>query len=214
MAREVTVHPSGTSWGAVLDGWLATVGVAAILTPIVTLLLSSVYASGRGYASTVPILCAVGISYLVGGYVAGRMAGYRTSWHGMMVSFFGVFVVLALLVIDISFALGVFGTTGRLVQIMPAVLGVALFESATTFAFGGALGILIAVFAGWLGGLLAPARMMPAATVTPAEVTPVIEERRVTSTEVRPRERYRLLPSAGRKGGDRVDEVETVERAE
>jgi hypothetical protein len=214
MAREVTMHPSGTSWGAVLDGWLATVGVAAILTPIVTLLLSSVYASGRGYASTVPILCAVGISYLVGGYVAGRMARYRTSWHGMMVSFFGVFVVLALLVIDISFALGVFGATGRLVQIMPAVLGVALFESATTFAFGGALGILIAVFAGWLGGLLAPARMMPAATVTPAEVTPVIEERRVTSTEVRPRERYRLLPSAGRKGGDRVDEVETVERAE
>jgi hypothetical protein len=213
MAREVRVHPSGTSWGAVLDGWLATVGVAAILTPFVTLLLSSVYASGRGYASTVPILCAVGISYLVGGYVAGRMAGYRTSWHGMMVSFFGVFVVLALLVIDISFALGVFATTGRLVQIMPAVLGVALFESATTFAFGGALGILIAVFAGWLGGLLAPARMMPA-TVTPAEVTPVIEERRVTSTEVRPRERYRLLPSAGRKGGDRVDEVETVERAE
>jgi hypothetical protein len=218
MAREVTVRPRGTSWGAVLDGWLAAVGVAAILTPIVMVLLDNVYPNGRGYASTVPILCAVGLSYLVGGYVAGRMAGYRTSWHGMMVAFFGVFVVLALLVIDISFALGVFGgPTGRVVQIMPLVLGVALFQSAETFAFGGALGILMAVFAGWLGGLLAPARITAAVTATPApgEVTPVVEERRVTSTEVhRPRERYRLLPSAGRKGGERVDEVETVERTE
>jgi hypothetical protein len=75
----------------------------------------------------------------------------------------------------------------------------------------------MAVFAGWLGGLLAPARITAAVTATPApgEVTPVVEERRVTSTEVhRPRERYRLLPSAGRKGGERVDEVETVERTE
>jgi hypothetical protein len=103
---------------------------------------------------------------------------------------------------------------------MPLVLGVALFQSAETFAFGGALGILIAVFAGWLGGLLAPARITAAVTATPApgEVTPVVqveEERRVASTEVhRPRERYRLLPSTGRKGGERVDGVETIERTE
>ena len=78
MARDVVVRPKGTSWGAVIDGWLATVGVAAILTPIVGVLLANWYPTG-GYASTVPILVAVGISYLVGGYVAGRMAGYRTS---------------------------------------------------------------------------------------------------------------------------------------
>src|SRR5205085_6544619 len=89
MAREVVVRPTGTSWGAVLDGWLATVGVAAILTPIIGVMLTSWYTT-RSYASTVPILVAVGLSYLVGGYVAGRMAGYRTSWHGMMVAFFGL----------------------------------------------------------------------------------------------------------------------------
>jgi len=213
MARDVIVRPTGTSWGAVLDGWLATVGVAAILTPLVGVLLANVYTT-RGYASTVPILVAVGISYLVGGYVAGRMAGYRTSWHGMTVAFFGLFVVLALLVVDISFALGLFGDTARLIQIMPAVLGVTLFESAETFAFGGALSILIAIFAAWLGGLLAPARIAPVvpaalpATV-PARAEPVAKPAPVE----RHRGRYRLLPSAGRKGGERDDEPRETEHS-
>jgi len=213
MAREVVVRPTGTSWGAVLDGWLATVGVAAILTPIVGLMLANWYPT-RGYASTVPILVAVGLAYLIGGYVAGRMAGYQTSWHGMMVAFFGLFIVLALLVIDLALALGVFGTSARLVQVMPQVLGVALYGSAETFAFGGALALLIAVFAGWLGGLLAPSRVgavVPTTAVPEAEPA-VVEERTVRTTEVqRPRERFRLLPSAGRKGGERVEEAEPVE---
>ena len=216
MARDVVVRPTGTSWGAVLDGWLATVGVAAILTPIIGLMLANWYPT-RGYASTVPILVAVGLAYLIGGYVAGRMAGFHTSWHGMMVAFFGLFVVLALLVIDIALAAGVFGTSARLVQVMPQVLGVALYQSAETFAFGGALALLIAVFAGWLGGLLAPARIgavVPSAAVPETEPA-VVEERRVTTTDIqRPRERFRLLPSAGRKGGERVADIEPVERVE
>ena len=214
-ARAVVVRPGGTSWGAVLDGWLATVGVAAILTPLVGLLLSSVY-TVRGYSATVPVLAAVGLSYLIGGYVAGRMAGYRTSWHGMMVAFFGLFVVLALLVVDIALALGVLGTTGRLVQIMPAILGTSLFTSVQTFAFGGALGLLIAIFAAWLGGLLAPARVTAGVTapaVVPVSSTPVVEERTSTPA-VRPRGRFRLLPSPGRKGGERVDDGDVVAHAE
>jgi hypothetical protein len=233
MARDVVVHPSGTSWGAVLDGWLATVGVAAILTPIVTALLSNVYSSS-GYASTVPVLVAVGLAYLIGGYVAGRMAGSRTSWHGMLVAFFGLFVVLALLVVDIAIASGLFAGS-RLVQIMPLVLGVTLFQTVETFAFGGALGILIAIFAGWLGGLLAPERIAPAVTAPapafrtgpfvnpPVTTRPVVEERKVEERTVvteeahPPRERYRLLPAAARKGGERVasvDEVDEVEHVE
>jgi MFS family permease len=216
MAREVVVRPTGTSWGAVLDGWLATVGVAAILTPIIGLVLANWYPT-RGYASTVPILVAVGLSYLIGGYVAGRMAGYRTSWHGMMVAFFGLFIVLALLVVDIAFSMGVFGTTARLVQIMPLVLGVALYPSVETFAFGGALGILIAVFAGWLGGLLAPTRIGAVVTsaAAPVEEPAVVEAQTVTTTAVtRPRGRYRLLPRTGQNGGERVDTVDTVKPVE
>jgi len=202
MARDVTVRPSGTSWGAVLDGWLAAVGVAAILTPVIGLLLTNVYTT-HGYASTVPILVAVGISYLVGGYVAGRMAGYRTSWHGMTVAFFGLFVVLALVVVDIALALGLFGATARLIQVMPLVLSAALFETAETFAFGGALSILIAIFAAWLGGLLAPTRI-PAVVAIPATAGPVV---------ARESRRYRLLPSVGRKGGERHDEPKETEHS-
>jgi putative membrane protein (TIGR04086 family) len=208
MAREVIVRPRGTSWGAVIDGWLASVGVAAILSPIIGLMLANSYPT-RGYASTVPILVAVGLSYLIGGYVAGRMAGYRTSWHGMMVAFFGLFIVLALLVVDIAYSTGVFGGTARLIQIMPLVLGVSAYQTIETFAFGGALGILLGVFAGWLGGLLAPARITSG--VTPVTATPVVEQSQLISTEVRrPRDRFRLLPSAGSKGGERVDEVDEV----
>jgi len=210
MARDVTVRPAGTSWGAVLDGWLATVGVAAILTPLVGILLANVYTT-RGYASTVPILVAVGISYLVGGYVAGRMAGFRTSWHGMMVAFFGLFIVLALLVVDIAFALGLFGDTARLVQLMPIVLGVTLFETAETFAFGGALSILIAIFAAWLGGLIAPTRI---AAVVPVVATSAGGEPIAKPAPVeRQRGRYRLLPSVGRKGGERHDEPKQTEHS-
>lgn len=208
MARDLDVRPGGTSWGAILDGWLATVGVAAILTPIVGLVLAELYPV-RGYSSTVPILAGVGLSYLIGGYVAGRMAGYRTSWHGMMVGFFGLFVVLSLLVIDIALSLGLFGTTGRLVQLLPSIIGGSLFGSAETFAFGGALGILLAIFAGWLGGLLAPARITEIVTATVMEpVAPAaVVEKAITAPEIdRPRDRYRLLPSLGRKGGERVVE--------
>jgi hypothetical protein len=210
VARDVVLRPAGTSWGAVLDGWLATVGVAALLTPIVALVLANVYPT-RGYASTVPVLAGVGLSYLIGGYVAGRMAGYRTSWHGMMVAFFGLFVVLSLLVIDIALSLGLFGSTGRLVQIVPAVIGGTLFASAETFAFGGALGILGAIFAGWLGGVLAPVRIAEIVPSTPraeqVAASQVVAETTTTTAEVhRPRDRYRLLPSPGLKGGERAVE--------
>ena len=211
MTGDVVVRPSRTAWGAVLDGWLATIGVAAILSPIIGLVVTNLYPS-RGYASTVPVLAGVGLSYLVGGYVAGRMVGYRTSWHGMMVAFFGLFVVLSLLVVDVALSLGLFGSTGRLVQIMPAIIGGTLFVSAETFAFGGALGILIAIFAGWLGGLLAPTRTAVIAAsvpvVEPSTTAPVVEETTTKTAVQGPRGRYRLLPSLGLKGGER--DAETV----
>jgi putative membrane protein (TIGR04086 family) len=217
MAREVVVRPAGTSWGAIIDGWLATVGVAAILTPIIAFMLTNLY-STRGYASAVPILAGVGLSYLIGGYVAGRMAGDRGSWHGMMVAFLGLFIVCALLIVDLAFAVGMFGAPARLIQILPLVLGVAFYQSVETFAFGGVLGLLIAVFAAWLGGLLAPARIAVAtvpAVGAPDPRSPAVLDRAVSATPVHSsRGRFRLLPSTGRKGGERVDEVDAVKPVE
>ena len=63
VARDVVLRLSGTS------------GVAAILTPLVGVLLAAVYTSG-GYSATVPVLVAIGASYLIGGYVA---VGWRAT---------------------------------------------------------------------------------------------------------------------------------------
>lgn len=211
MARDVIVSPAGTSWGSVIDGWLAGVGVAAILTPIVGLLLANAYPDPTSYASTVPVLAGVSVAYLVGGYVAGRMAGYRTSWHGMVCAFFGLFVILALLVVGVALQSGVLGVNGTLVDVIPGLLGIGMYHTGETFAFGGVLSLLVAIFAGWFGGLLAPARIERIAPVAPAAVastTPVVEERRPV------RERFRLLPTAGRKGGEGVHAVEEHKRVE
>src|SRR5206468_11409150 len=77
-----------------------------------------------------------------------------------------------------------------------------------TVTFGAILGFLATIFAGWLGGVLAPEhalRMAPlTTTVLPAERVSagevVLEERRV---ERRPH--FRLLPSMGRKGGEQAE---------
>ena len=60
-----------------------------------------------------------------------------------------------------------------------------------------------------------PPKIKPAEA--PVVERPVVAERtvRTTATDLpRPRERFRLLPSAGRKGGERVDGAERVERPE
>src|SRR5881394_4317651 len=140
MARDVVVRPTGTSWGAILDGWLATVGVAAILTPIVGVLLTSLYAT-RGYASTVPILAAVAISYLVGGYVAGRMAGYRTSWHGMLTAFFSLFVLLVIVLVSYAASRGAFSGIGlnNLTDLAPGAAGLNVDSLGNALTFGALL---------------------------------------------------------------------------
>jgi len=225
MTRDVVVRPSGTAWGAVLGGWLAAVGVAALLTPLVTWMLGLLALNERSIAAAVPVVIGVGVAYLIGGYIAGRMAGYRTSWHGMLTAFFGLFVVLATIVIAVALQQGVFGPTYYVPELLPPLVSVSLYHSAEALAFGGLLGMLIAIFSAWLGGLLAPTRIVavaPADAVSP--VTPAEQRDRVVTAEPtsaveteraarRPVERrpFRLLPSVGRKGGERVTRTGPVE---
>lgn len=208
---------SRTAWGSVLGGWLATVGVAALLSPLVAVIVKNAYPGDGSIASAVPVVVSVGLAYLIGGYIAGRMAGYRTSWHGLLVGFFGLFVVLSLIVLAVALQQGVFGATYYLPEILPAVVTTGLFGSADALAFGGLLGMLIAIFAAWLGGVLAPTRTVaagPAAPVTPVEhVGPVVITAPVRSEPLERTERrpFRLLPSVGRKGGERVTRTDRSE---
>jgi len=208
MAYATEVRPRGTVWGAVLGGWIASVGVAALLAPVIAAAIGSRALVADDLALAVPAVLGVIVSYLVGGYVAGRMAGHSTSWHGMLTAFFGLFVVLAAIILGVAADRGVFGDLrfSRVDSVYPwAFNGPGALGMAMTF--GAILGFLAAIFSGWLGGLLAPT----AAVVTVpanAPVTGTVKETRVVE---RPRPGFHLLPQMGRKGGERVDVEERSE---
>src|SRR2546422_7023117 len=102
MAKEMNmVRPAATAWGAVIGGWLATIGASVIFAPLVAGLIAAAGSpqNSSDLALAVPVVLGLLVSYTVGGYVAGRMAGYRTRLHGMMTAFFTLFVLLVILLI-------------------------------------------------------------------------------------------------------------------
>ena len=216
---SVVVRPAGTAWGAVLGGWVATIGASVIFAPIVAGLVAGTPTNGD-IAVAVPVVLGLFLSYIVGGYVAGRMAGYRTSWHGMMTAFFTLFVLLVLMLLGVAADNGLFAASGirSAADIIPGVRDLNLYALGDALTFGAILGFLAAIFGGWLGGLLAPSQAV--AAVAPVRPVPVrapatvasTHERREVVTE-RPR---RILPAFGRKGGDRVekDELHTTTRVD
>jgi hypothetical protein len=222
--KGVVVRPAATSWGAVLGGWIATIGASVIFAPVVAGLVAAVGApSGANQlALAVPVVLGILISYLVGGYVAGRMAGYRTSWHGMMTAFFSLFVLLLVLLVGGLADRGVFAASGirSLADVIPG-MNINADSVGNALSFGAILGFLAAIFGGWLGGLLAPTHIVaavapavtPAQAFVPVDRTVPVRETMTERTErsvVEDRPRGRLVPAYGRKGGERVEE-RTVE---
>jgi hypothetical protein len=211
---NVVARPAATAWGAVLGGWVATIGASVIFAPMVAGLLVVPGTPVGDIAVAVPVVLGLFLSYIVGGYVAGRMAGYRTSWHGMMTAFFTLFVILVLMLLGVAADNGLFAASGirSVADLVPGVRDLNLYALGDALTFGAILGFLAAIFGGWLGGLLAPSHVV--AAVTPVRPVPVpartmapathITERREVVTE-RPR---RILPALGRMGGERVDRDE------
>ena len=208
--RRVLVRPAATSWGAVLGGWVATIGASVLFAPLVAGLVAmgSTQASRGDLIAAVPFVLGILLSYLVGGYVAGRMAGYRTSWHGMMTAFFSLFVLLVVLLIGGLADNGVFANSGirSLGDVIPGVRDLNVDSFGNAVSFGAVLGFLAAIFGGWLGGLLAPTQTAVVAAPVRPDVVPVAS--RVTDRQVAEEHRPRrtVIPSYGRKGGDRIDE--------
>jgi hypothetical protein len=207
---NTTSVAQGTSWASVLGGWLAAVGIAALLAPAVGAIMVGRPAVANDLSLAVPVVIGLVVAYLVGGYVAGRMAGYHSSWHGMMTAFFGLFISLVALLLAAAADQGLLASSGvrSLSDVFPGIAQLDMRTFGDTVTFGAILGFLATIFAGWLGGVLAPEHALvvaPAATtVLPAERMTagevVVEEKRV---ERRPT--FRLLPQMGRKGGERVE---------
>src|SRR5579859_5266187 len=92
----------GTSWVAVGGGVLVTMGVAALLTPILSgyLALSTTDLTGAG--SAVPVVAALTLAALLGGYIAGRIAKRRTGWHGMLSGFVGLLLTGSYVLVSVA----------------------------------------------------------------------------------------------------------------
>jgi hypothetical protein len=155
--NQVFVRP-GTSWMSVLGGWIATIGAMALAAPAVAGLLAGASTANNDLALAVPVVIGIFVSYLIGGYVAGRMAGYRTSWHGMLTAFFSLLVFLAIVLLTYATDRGLFSGIGvnNLTDLVPGAANINVESLGDAVTFGALIGFFAAIFGGWLGGVLAP----------------------------------------------------------
>ena len=218
--NAVLVRPA-TSWMSVLGGWIATIGAMALVAPAVAGVLVGANAANNDVVPAIPVVIGIFISYLIGGYVAGRMAGYRTSWHGMLTAFFSLFVLGVLVLVTYAAANGVFTGVGvnNLTDVVPGASGLNIDSLGNALTFGALLGFLAAILGGWLGGVLAPSQVVPVATPYVAREAGPVPGRSVGVGPVGSRSVKReavirrppLIPAFGRKGGERVKEERVVE---
>ena len=210
--RRTVVRPPATSWGAVIGGWVGTIGASVIFAPLVAGLVAAMGSpnSANQLALAAPVVLGILLSYIVGGYIAGRMAGYRTSWHGMMTAFFSLFILLIVLLAGGLASSGVLASSGisSLGDIIPGTRDLNVDSFGNALSFGAVLGFLAAIFGGWLGGLLAPSQAaFVAAKPAPSRAAAEVMRERDRRVIERPRP---VVPAYGRKGGERVEETERV----
>lgn len=203
----MSVRPHGTSWISVICGWIAAIGAAALVAPAVAAIVTGRPAIPNDLALAVPVVVGLTVAYLIGGYVAGRMAGYHTSWHGLMAAFFGLFVTLVVLLLAAAADRGLLAASGvsSLADAFPGIRQLDLRTLGDTVTFGALLGFLATIFAGWLGGLLAPGRA-PEVLVPPVVAPSGASDPLTSRQPARERPAFRFLPAVGRKGGERAED--------
>ena len=89
----------GIKWGAAFFGWLSATGLAVLLIALVSAadvalgLTEGASAGEVGLGGAVALLVVLFLSYLAGGYVAGRMARFTGVRQGLAVWLVGLVVV-------------------------------------------------------------------------------------------------------------------------
>jgi hypothetical protein len=205
---------------SVLGGWIATIGAMALVAPAVGGVLVSANPGIRSndVATALPVVIGIFVSYLIGGYVAGRMAGYRTSWHGMLTAFFSLFVLLVVVLLGYAAATGAFAGID-LSTLVPGAAALNVDSLGNALTFGALLSFLAAIVGGWFGGLLAPSQPVQVTTPYVAREAGPVPARSVGVGPVGSRSVKReavirrppVVPAFGRKGGERLEEERVVE---
>ena len=103
----------GFSWGSAFFGWLVAVGMAALLTALLSAIgaatgLTEVSgaeaeqnAETIGIAGGIALLVVLALAYYAGGYVAGRLARFDGARQGFGVWLFSILVTVALAVLGV-----------------------------------------------------------------------------------------------------------------
>ena len=162
--RPVVTPRAGTGWGTAFLGWLAANGLMVLLIALVaasgtaltltradsTTLTSD--AATIGVTGAVALLVVVTLSYLVGGYVAGRMSEVRGALHGFGVWLIGAVVTLVLALVGLFYG-------SRYDVLTPLNLPRVPLDQGTITQFAGIVLVVVAVASliaavagGWLGG--------------------------------------------------------------
>ncbi len=145
-----------TRWGAVAFGWIVAVLMGIMISPILRLLygLFAEPPVERGeltVALVVISLVAGFLSYLVGGYVAARMARYSGGKHGALTAVFGLIVGIILAIVLALFGI-VFAEGVAVPPVSFGLAGVAVVAGLVLF--------LVNLFGGFVGGKLGePSRL-------------------------------------------------------
>ena len=147
----------GTSWGAAFFGWLSATGLAVLLVALVSAadvalgLTEGASAEAIGLRGAVALLVVLFLSYLAGGYVAGRMSRFSGAQQGLAVWLVGLVVVL--LVSAAAAALGSeYNVLARLeLPRIPVGEGTATTTGLVTLAAAAAASLVGALLGGALG---------------------------------------------------------------
>ncbi|HEX8742725.1 MAG TPA: hypothetical protein VF712_06300 [Thermoleophilaceae bacterium] len=153
----------GLNWGAAFFGWLTAIGMAAILTAILSaagaaigLSEDSAATAAADNAETVSIaggvllLLVLATAYFCGGYVAGRMSRFDGKRQG-----FGVWAIGLIITIAIAAAAAIFGSEYNILnQLNLPRIPVDEGDLAT----GGAIALALALLATLIGAILGGAK--------------------------------------------------------
>jgi len=146
----------GFSWGADLLGWLAAAGLAAILAGIVAaagaaLGLTNGSTDKIGFGGAIALLAVLFVSYVAGGYAAGRMARFDGLRQGIGVWLWGIVVAGAIAILAVA-AGSKYNVLDQLnLPRIPAREG-TLTQSGTIALIAGAVASLVgAIVGGMLG---------------------------------------------------------------
>ncbi len=147
----------GVSWSCVVAGWLASLGTGVLVSSVAGGVVVAAYAGGGSESGDHPLgragfMLTVLLSFMVGGYVAGKMAGRAEIRHALFVPVIGLAATAILTIVGTVVGVGLIHGLGGVT--LPEFPQDARQSFSTLLSVQGILALLLVPFIGGaLGGL-------------------------------------------------------------